>query len=81
MGLLPGWLGGWVSAKTPEALVNRIQAEVVQAFGAAKIKQFIGSGTGYEFSPHLSIQEQNKVLKESFERNAAIVKKFNIKAE
>lgn len=80
-GLLPGWLGVWVSAKMPEALVNRIHTEVVRALGAPKIKQFIGNGTGYEFSPSLSIQEQNKVLKESFERNAATVKKFNIKVE
>lgn len=81
LSLLSGWLGVWVSAKMPEALADRIHTEVVRAFGAPKIKQFIASGTGYELSPNKSIQEQNKVLKESFERNAATVKKFNIKVE
>jgi tripartite-type tricarboxylate transporter receptor subunit TctC len=81
VGLLPGWLGVWVSAKTPEALANRIHAEIVQAFTAPKIKQFIDSGVGYEFSTDMSIQEQNRALKESFERSAMTVKKFNIKQE
>lgn len=81
VGNLPGWQGVWISAKTPEALANRIHAEIAKAFSAPKVKQFLGSGTGYEPSPNLTLQEQNKVLKESFERNAAIVKKFDIKVE
>ena len=81
VGLLAGWLGVWVSAKTPEPLANRIHDEVVRALSAPKFKQFVNSGNGYEFSPTLSVQEQNKVLKEAFERNAATVKKFNIKVE
>ncbi len=79
--LLTGWLGVWVSAKTPEALANRIQAEITQAFAAPKIQKYIDSGSGYELSPSMSIQEQNKALEKSFERNAAIVKKFNINVE
>ncbi|MNE83849.1 hypothetical protein D3C80_1807010 [compost metagenome] len=81
MALLSGWLGVWVSAKTPETLANRVQAEVVKAFASPKIKQYIDGGTGYAFSPVHSIQEQNRNLKQSFDRNAGIIQKYKIKLE
>ena len=78
--LLAGWTGVYVSSKTPEALVARIHAEVTKAFATPRIKQAL-DGSGNEISPVTSLLEQKKAFNQSFERSAAIVKEFNIKAD
>lgn len=77
---LGGWMGVWVSAATPEPVVRRMQAEVAKAFAIPKIRERLAD-SGYTFSPVLTLEQQQKNLKDEFEKNANIVKTFNIKAD
>lgn len=77
---LPGWQGVWVSAKTQQALTQRIHEEVVKAFEASRARQQL-AGQGYEFSPATSLAAQSKAFTEAFERNAGIVQAFGIRVD
>lgn len=77
---LAGWQGIWISSATPAALTQRIHAEVAKAFLASRAQQQL-SGQGYEFSKPTSLLEQKHAFTELFERNAAIVQKYAIRAD
>lgn len=76
---LGGWQGVWLSSSTPAPLVNRIHEAVTKAFASSRARQQL-AGQGYEFSPPMTLAQQQKEFAQAYERNASIVRKFSIRA-
>lgn len=76
---LAGWQGVWLSSATPAPLVGRIHEAVTKAFAGSRARQLL-DGQGYEFSAPMSLEQQRKEFVSAYERNAGIVKKYDIRA-
>jgi tripartite-type tricarboxylate transporter receptor subunit TctC len=72
------WLGIVVSSKVPPAIVDKINAAVLKAAAAPKVHDRL-LAVGFEPNTNLTPAQLGQSVKEEFERNAAIVKQFNIK--
>jgi tripartite-type tricarboxylate transporter receptor subunit TctC len=72
------WLGVVASSKMSPDLVARINAEVTKAATSAKVRQSLVT-VGFEISPAASPAQLAQSVRAEYERNAGIVKAFNIK--
>jgi tripartite-type tricarboxylate transporter receptor subunit TctC len=72
------WLGVVGSSKLSPDLLARINAEVLKAAASPKLRERL-TNVGFELSPPLSAKELQDSVRVEYERNAAIVKAFNIK--
>ena len=72
------WVGVVVSGSVPAELVERINAEVGKAAAAPKVKERLAAA-GFEPGGQVSAAEMGASVRAEFDRNAAIVKQFNIK--
>lgn len=72
------WLGVVVSAQVPPAVVDRINAAIVKAAAAPKVRDRF-TASGFEPTAPLSSAQLAQSVREEFDRNAAIVKQFDIK--
>jgi tripartite-type tricarboxylate transporter receptor subunit TctC len=72
------WVGVVVAAGVPAELVARINAEVNKAAAAAKVRERLVAA-GFEPAAPMSAAEMAASVHAEFDRNAAIVKHFNIK--
>jgi tripartite-type tricarboxylate transporter receptor subunit TctC len=71
------WIGVIVSAGVPAATVDKINAAVVKAAGAAKVRDRLVAA-GFDMEPLTPPAQLSASVKTEFDRNAAIVKQFNI---
>jgi tripartite-type tricarboxylate transporter receptor subunit TctC len=71
------WVGVIVAAGVPAATVDKINAAVVKAAGAAKVRDRLVAA-GFEMEPLTPPAQLSASVKTEFDRNAAIVKQFNI---
>lgn len=71
------WIGVIVSGGVPAAMVDKINAALVKAASAAKVKDRLVAA-GFDMEPLTPPSQLAASVKEEFERNAAIVKQFNI---
>ncbi len=71
------WYGVVVSANMPPALLDRINAAVSKAGAAPKVHDRL-LALGFEPMEILSPAQLQQLVRSNFERNAAIVKTFNI---
>ena len=74
------WVGVVVAAGVPQALVDRINAEVVKAAEAPKLRDRL-QAAGFEPNVPLSSRQLAEAVKADYEHNAALVKQFNIKLQ
>ena len=72
------WVGVTVAGKVPAEMVEKINAEVNKAAASPKVKERL-AGAGFEPGGQVSATELAAATRAEFERNAAIVKQFNIK--
>ena len=72
------WVGVVMAGGTSAELVDKINAEVVKAAAAPKVKDRLVAA-GFEPGGQISAAEMAASVRAEFERNAAIVKQFNIK--
>ena len=72
------WVGVTVAAGVPADMVEKINAEVNKAAASPKVKERL-AGAGFEPGGQVSATELAAATRAEFERNAAIVKQFNIK--
>ena len=75
-----GWLAVYASGKTSPQLMTVMHAEVMKVFASPDVRQRLIE-FGYEFAPPTRADQQDEMMKNSFDRTAAIVKAFNIKAD
>lgn len=73
-----GWIGLMGSAKLPPAVLAKIQVALKKAIGAPALQQRLFE-TGLEPEVNVDSAELARQTREISERNAEIVKKFNIK--
>ena len=71
------WIGVIVSAGVNAATVDKIHAAVVKAAGAAKVRDRL-TAAGFDMEPLTPPAQLAASVRTEFERNAAIVKQFNI---
>ncbi len=71
------WIGVIVSAGVPAATVDKINAAIVKAAGAAKVRDRLVAA-GFDIEPLTPPAQLAASVKTEFDRNAAIVKQFNI---
>ncbi len=71
------WIGVIVSSGVPAATVEKINAALVKAAGAAKVKDRLVAA-GFDMEPLTPPAQLAASVKAEFDRNAAIVKQFNI---
>lgn len=71
------WIGVIVSANVPAPIVEKINAAVVKAASAPKIRDRLVAA-GFDIEPPASAAQLAASVKAEHERNAAIVKQFNI---
>lgn len=71
------WFGVVVSAKVPDAVVERISVAVQKAASAPAVREKLVA-LGFELLPPVTPAELSQSVKTDFERYGAIVKKFNI---
>lgn len=74
------WLGVVASAKVSPEMAAKINAAVLKAADAPAVKNRLAA-VGFEANQSLSSAELSQVVKTDFDRNAAIVKQFDIKAQ
>ena len=74
------WIGAIASAKLPADKTARINAEIVKAAAAPEVRSRL-DGLGFEQSPPSTPAQLEKSVRADYDRNAAIVKAFNIKFE
>ncbi len=77
---LVNWIGAIAAAKLPAETTARIHAEIVKAVATPKVRQRLADA-GFEPSPPATPAELERSVRADYERNAAIVKAFNIKFE
>lgn len=71
------WLGVVVNSAMPAALVDKINAAILKAAEATKVKERL-SAAGFEPNTSLSSAQLAASVKAEYDRNAAIVKAYNI---
>lgn len=71
------WIGVIVSAGVPPATVDKINEAVVKAAGAAKVRDRLVTA-GFDMEPLTPPAQLATSVKNEFDRNAAIVRQFNI---
>ena len=71
------WIGVIVSANVPAPIVEKINAAVVKAASAPKIRDRLVAA-GFDIEPPASAAQLAASVKAEHERNGAIVKQFNI---
>ena len=71
------WIGVIVSSGVPAATVEKINAAVVKAASAAKVRDRL-LAAGFDIEPLTPPAQLAASVKSEFDRNAAIVKQFNI---
>nr|WP_230427102.1 tripartite tricarboxylate transporter substrate binding protein [Cupriavidus yeoncheonensis] len=71
------WVGVFVSAKVPDELAQKIQAAVYKAAATPRMQERIAS-LGFESTPPEPLSQLGQGLRGEYERNAGIVKTFNI---
>jgi tripartite-type tricarboxylate transporter receptor subunit TctC len=71
------WFGFVASSKLPDAQAERIARAVQKAAEVPAVREKLMS-LGFEMAPPQSPAELSQAVRAEFERNAAIVKKFNI---
>jgi tripartite-type tricarboxylate transporter receptor subunit TctC len=74
------WIGVIVSAGVPAATVDKINAALVKAASVAKVKDRLVAA-GFDMEPQTPSAQLAASVKTEFERNAAIVKQFNIQLQ
>lgn len=72
------WYAVWSSAKLPDALADRIAQAVAKAVSAPAVRDRL-VGLGCEMTPPQTTAALMQLLRADYERNGAIVKKFNVK--
>ena len=72
------WVGVVVGAGVPADVVEKMNAEVNKAATSAKLKERLGAA-GFEPGGQITAAEMATSVRAEFDRNAAIVKQFNIK--
>ncbi|SDD76092.1 Tripartite-type tricarboxylate transporter, receptor component TctC [Cupriavidus sp. YR651] len=72
------WVGVVASAQMSADMSQKIQAAVYKAAGTPKLRERL-EGLGYEPMPPESLSELGRDLRTEYDRNAGIVKTFNIK--
>lgn len=75
-----GWTGIYASAKTSPQLMAAMHDEIQKALTSPEIRQRI-IDAGFELSPTSRLDQQDAMIRTEFERNALIVKTFNIRAD
>jgi tripartite-type tricarboxylate transporter receptor subunit TctC len=74
------WVGAIASAKLSPELTAKIHAELVKTLQAAKVRSRLADA-GFEPSPPSTPAELERSVRADYERNAGIVKTFNIRLE
>jgi tripartite-type tricarboxylate transporter receptor subunit TctC len=74
------WLGVVSSAKTPDALAEKINAAILKAAANPKVQERF-TQAGFEPNTSLSAAQLAQSVRTEYDRNAAIVKAFNIKLD
>lgn len=72
------WLGVIVNANMAPAMVDKINAAFTKAAAAPKVRERLAAA-GFDAVAPLSSAQLTQSVKEDYDRNAAIVKQFNIK--
>ncbi|PLQ00770.1 Bug family tripartite tricarboxylate transporter substrate binding protein [Cupriavidus pauculus] len=72
------WVGVIASAQMPADVAQKIQSAVYKAAANPKVRERLET-LGYEPMPVQSLQDLNQSLHAEYDRNAGIVKTFNIK--
>jgi tripartite-type tricarboxylate transporter receptor subunit TctC len=72
------WVGVVVASGVPADLVEKINAEVNKAATSPKLKERLAAA-GFEPGGQITAAEMAASVRADFERNAAIVRQFNIK--
>ncbi|WP_066742563.1 tripartite tricarboxylate transporter substrate binding protein [Cupriavidus sp. D384] len=72
------WVGVIASAQMPADMAQKIQSAVYKAAANPKVRERL-EALGYEPMPAQSLQDLNQSLHAEYDRNAGIVKTFNIK--
>jgi tripartite-type tricarboxylate transporter receptor subunit TctC len=71
------WAGVFVSSKVPADVVQKIQAAVYKAAATPKVQERI-TGLGFETVQAQTPAQLGQALRTEYDRNAAIVKAYNI---
>lgn len=71
------WLGTAVASGVPAAMVDKINAATLKAAAAPKVKKRL-TAAGFEPNTSLTATQLAQSVKVDYDRNAAIVKAFNI---
>ena len=71
------WLGVIVASGMPQATAAKISAAVLKAAGAPKVRERLAAA-GFELEPQ-DAEQLERAIKADYERNAGIVKAYNIK--
>ena len=74
------WVGVIVGANVPAPLVEKINAAIVKAASVPKVRDRLVAA-GFDMEPLTPPAQLAAALKAEFDRNAAIVKQFNIKLQ
>ena len=74
------WIGAIAPAKLSAELTAKINGEIVKAVAAPEVRTRL-AGLGFEQSPASTPAQLEKSTKADYDRNAGIVKTFNIKFE
>lgn len=72
------WVGIIVAAGVPTAIVEKINATVDKAAASPKVRERL-LGAGFDLGGDETAEQMAKSLRADFERNAAIVKSFDIR--
>ena len=71
------WVGTVVASSVPEALVDKINAATLKAAAAPKVRDRLAAA-GFEPNVSLTSAQLAQSVRADYERNAAVVKAFNI---
>lgn len=74
------WLGVVASGKTPDAIADKINAAILKAAASPKVQERFAQA-GFEPNTPLTATQLAQSVRTEFDRNAAIVKAFNIKLD
>jgi tripartite-type tricarboxylate transporter receptor subunit TctC len=74
------WIGAIASAKMSPELIARINSEIVKTVASQDVRSRL-AGLGFEQSPPSTAAQLDRSVRLDYERNAGIVKAFNIKFE
>ena len=72
------WIGAIASAKMSPELIAKINGEIVKTVSAQDVRSRL-AGLGFEQSPPSTPAQLDRSVRTDYERNAAIVKAFDIK--